>query len=259
MKIGLSSLFLVNKTFEDLRRAIKKFDVKYWEVVDEDALRLNKERVKILNELKSTSNIQYTVHAPFADANIASFNPAIRRLVLKQLENSLRYANLLEGKLWIFHPGMHTGLTPLHPGADLQISLQSIRYLLKKAGDLGIKIAIENMPGKSPCLSQQVAEFEQFYRELGNEPIGIALDVGHANTVGQVDLFLDSFMKKIVHVHVSDNDGSFDHHLPIGKGTINWKKIVATLTKNRFNGFVMIETLENPLADLKRFRELYSR
>lgn len=259
MKIGLSSLFLINKTFEALRRAIEKFDVKYWEVVDEDALRLNKARVKILNELKSTSNLQYTVHAPFADANIASFNPAVRRLVLKQLETSLHHAKLLDAKLWIFHPGMHTGLSPLHPGVDSQISLQSIRYLMKRAGDLGIKIAVENMPTKSPCLYQQVAEVEQFYRELGSESIGMVLDVGHANTVGQVDMFLAKFIKKIVHVHASDNDGSFDSHLPIGKGKINWERVLATLTRNRFDGFLMIETLENPLEDFKRLLGLYSR
>jgi len=259
MKIGLSSLFLINKTFEALRRAIEKFDVKYWEVVDEDALRLNKGRVKILNELKSTSHLQYTVHAPFADTNIASFNPAIRRLVLKQLENSLQHAKLLEAKLWVFHPGMHTGLTPLHPGMDLQISLQSTRYLMKRADDLGIKIAVENMPKKSPCLCQQVAELEQFYRELGSESIGMVLDVGHANTVGQVDLFLGKFIKKIVHVHASDNDGSFDAHLSIGKGKIHWGKVLGTLTKNRFDGFLMVETSETPLDDLKRLVALYSR
>lgn len=259
MKIGLSSLFLVNKSFEAFRRAIEKFDVEYWEVVDEDAFRLNKERVKILNELKSTSNLQYTVHAPFADVNIASFNPAVRRLVLKQLETSLQHARLLEAKLWVFHPGMHTGLSQLHPGGDLQISLQSIRYLMESAGELGIKIAVENMPGQSPCLLQRVAEFEQFYRELGSESIGMVLDVGHANTVGEVDGFLDKFMKKIVHVHASDNDGSFDSHLSMGKGTINWEKVVDALAKNRFDGFVMIETSENPLADLERFVELYSQ
>lgn len=225
MKIGLSSLFLINKTFEAFRMAIEQLNVKYWEVVDEDALRLNKVRVKILNELKSTYNLQYTVHAPFADANIASFNPAIRRLVLKQLENSLQNAELLEAKVWVFHPGMHTGLTPLHPGMDLQISLQSTRHLMKKADDLDVKIAVENMPAKSPCLCQQVTELEQFYRELGSDSLGMVLDVGHANTVGQVDLFLGTFIKKIVHIHASDNDGSFDHHLSIGKGKINWEKL----------------------------------
>lgn len=257
MKLGVSSLFLINKTFEALPKAIERSGVKNWEIVDEDALSLDAEKVKTLNELKSSFDLEYTVHAPFADTNIASFNQDILHLVLKRLENSLQNAHLLKAKKWIFHPGTHTGLSQLHPGEDVWINLQSIRYLSRKAENLGVEIAIENMPSQSPCLFQKVAELEQFYQELENSKVGLAFDIGHANTVGQVDEFIVKFMEKIVHIHVSDNNGAFDAHIPIGKGTINWKSLTETLTK--FNGFIIVETLENPIDDLKRLAKIYSK
>ncbi len=257
MKLGVSSLYLINKTFEALPKAIERSGVKNWEIVDEDAITIDAKKVKILNELKSSFDLEYTVHAPFADMNIASFNQDVLRLVLKRLENSLKNAYFLQAEKWIFHPGIHTGLSLLHLGEDARINLQSIRYLSRKAENLGVEIAIENMPSQSPCLFQKVAELEQFYKDLGNSEVGFAFDIGHANTVGQVDEFLAKFMDKIVHIHASDNNGSSDTHIPIGKGTIDWKSLAETLTKNKFNGFIVVETLESPIEDLKRLANIY--
>jgi len=258
MKFGLSSLYLINKPFRTLVNAIENSDVKYWEIADEDLTRLDNERIKLLNEIKSTRSLEYTVHAPFADTNIASFNQAVKQLVMKQLESSLRHAHLLESSLWIIHPGMHSGLTAIHPNEDFRINLKSLEYLAKKADDMGIKLAVENMPEPFPWLFKKVSEFEEFYRELGSEDIGIAFDAGHANTAGQIDDFLKHFANKIIHVHASDNDGTFDNHLPIGQGTINWKKIIDKLARNKFKGFIMVETLNDPMLDLKKLCSFYS-
>ena len=258
MQFGLSSIYLMNKPFKTLVNALEGSDVKYWEIADEDLTRLDNKRVKLLNEIKSTRNLQYTVHAPFADTNIASFNQPLKKLVMQQLERSLRNANLLESSVWVIHPGMHSGLTAIHPNEDLKINLKSLKYLAKKADDMGIKMAVENMPEPFPWLLKRASDFKEFYKELGSEEIGIAFDAGHANTAGQIDEILKYFTNKIIHVHASDNDGSFDDHLPIGQGTINWKKIVDKLARAKFNGFIMVETLENPIRDLEKLRSFYS-
>lgn len=256
MKIGLSSLYLINTGFKGLEKVIEKSHVNYWEIVDEDLVKLNVRRVNVLKELKASFNLEYSVHAPFADTNIASFNPAVKRLVLKQLEKSLDYADLLGSQLWVLHPGMRTGLAALHPGEDVKINLHSIRYLAKKAENLGISIAVENMPEPFPWLLKKVAEFEQLFQELSEGNVGIALDLGHANTAGQISAFFEGLSDQIIHIHVSDNDGTFDYHQPIGKGNIDWGKVVETLVKKRFKGFVIVETIDDPLSDLKKLSEL---
>ena len=56
----------------------------------------------------------------------------------------------------------------------------------------------------------------RFYRET-SLPVGIALDLGHANLEGQIEPFFKLLADKIVHIHASDNDGYDDQHLGIGK------------------------------------------
>jgi len=258
MKFGLSSLYLMNKPFKTLVNTLQESDVENWEIVDEDLTKLDNKRVKLLNEIKSTKNLRYTVHAPFADTNIASFNQPLRKLVMKQLERSLSNAYLLESLVWVIHPGMHSGLTAIHPNEDAKINLASLKYLAKKADDTGVKITVENMPDPFPWLFKKASDFKEFYSELGSEDIGIAFDAGHANTVGQIDDFLKYSKDKIIHVHASDNDGSFDDHLQIGQGTINWRKIVDKLAEAKFKGFVMVETIENPIRDLEKLQSFYS-
>lgn len=259
MKLGLSSLYLINQSFRTLVHAIEHSGVKYWEICDEDYLALNMKRIQILNELKASFGLEYVVHAPFGDLNIASLNPFFRRFMLKRLTRSLNFARLLGVRLWVFHPGAHSGLSILHPGKDLKVNLASVRNLLSIADDLGVSLSIENMPEPSTMILKRVKDFEEFYREMGEENIRIAFDVGHANTVGQVQGFLDRWGDKIMHVHVHDNCGALDEHLPIGKGTIDWSSLVSFLKKGQFRGLVMVETLESPLESFRKMENLYSK
>jgi len=48
--------------------------------------------------------------------------------------------------------------------------------------------------------------------------------VGHANTNARVDEFLDKCLDKVVHVHLYDNYGKKDGHLPAGQGTVDLEK-----------------------------------
>jgi sugar phosphate isomerase/epimerase len=258
MKIGFSSLYLANQPFSTLVHAIEHSAVKYWELSDEDCLAFNMKRVQVLNELKASFGLEYVVHAPWGDLNIASLNPCFRRFMLKRLIRSLNFASLLGARLWIFHPGAHSGLSILHPGKDLEVHLASIRDLLRIADDLGISISIENMPEPSTMILKRVEDFEEFYREMAGEKVGIAFDVGHANTVGQIHGFLDRLRDKIVHIHVHDNHGLMDEHLPIGKGTVDWFSVVSFLRKEHFDGLIMVETLENPLESFQKMKALYS-
>jgi len=54
--------------------------------------------------------------------------------------------------------------------------------------------------------------------------------------------FLEAFRDRLVHVHVSDNFGKReDLHLPLGAGTIPWKKIISRLKKSGYDGTITLE------------------
>jgi sugar phosphate isomerase/epimerase len=237
---------------------IQKSNVKYWELVDENQIKINKQRGKILDELRTSFNLEYVVHSPFADLNIAALNPHIRKISLKIIEKSFYYSTLVGAKLCVFHPGFHGALSNLNPGRDHRLNLEAIMELSEFAEEYGIQIAVENMPGKMFALLSKVEDFELFFGTLGSE-VGLALDVGHANTVKQLDQFLLKFGDRIVHVHAHDNDGDFDSHRGIGKGSVNWVRAIQMLKEKNFDKYIMIESLEDPYLGLKYLNELINK
>lgn len=254
MKVGLSTLYL---TTEPFKKAVKTFEnlsgeCKIWEIVDECKLRLNKLKVQTLKELGKSFPFEYTVHSPFCDINIASINPQIRKIALKIIKRSMSFAGELEAKMYIFHPGFYD---PFNLKITEKLNLQSIKTLTKYAEDLSLPIALENLPKELRSLTK-VEDFEKFFDKIDENKLWIALDVGHAYTVKQLNTFLERFKDRIKHIHLHNNNGSDDLHLGLDEGNIDWKSVVKRLKENGFNGFVIVEATSKPFEsylELKHF------
>jgi sugar phosphate isomerase/epimerase len=62
-----------------------------------------------------------------------------------------------------------------------------------------------------------------------------------------------------MHVHLSENDGSRDQHLPLGampKGDIDWPARVARLKASGYDGTISLEVFAPERAYLLQSREL---
>jgi len=69
----------------------------------------------------------------------------------------------------------------------------------------------------------------------------LTFDIGHANTIGEIKDFTKLLDKFIVNVHLHDNDGRVDEHLPIGKGSIDFVRLFKTMKDWRNNKPLIIE------------------
>jgi sugar phosphate isomerase/epimerase len=195
------------------------------------------------------------VHAPFADINIASPSPTMLNASLKRLTKSLYHAHALNAKLWVFHPGARTGISQFYPGAEWKQNVQSIQELYDEAEQLGVNIAVENLPAKYWFLMSRPEDFSKFYKETGL-PIGIVLDIGHSNLESQTAPFFEKLADKIVHIHASDNKGVDDDHFGIGYGTIDYSIIAKNLKKIGYNQRVIVESCDHVPESLKKLKEL---
>lgn len=69
-------------------------------------------------------------------------------------------------------------------------------------------------------------------RGVDDPRLGLCLDVGHANTVVSKTPpadWLAPMLPDLRHVHLHDNHGALDEHLPLGTGTIDFAPILAAL------------------------------
>jgi len=256
-EIGLSMLFCLGEPFPSLLKHLREVDVRHVEIVDESSHALNSRRIKRLKKVAETHDLDFVVHAPFAGINIAVPSPVLRRTILKRLEKSIIYAGQLDCRLWLFHPGLQTGVSHFYPGRDWQVNLDSVRTLLKISRKEGVEIAIENVPEPFPFVMKNVQDFSRFYDEL-NDDIGIVLDVAHANLNHQIQDFVRQFPEKIVHMHVSDNDGAHDLHLGIGYGNIDWESVAKEIKKIKYGNVIMLESTEYVEESLQTLRKLFT-
>ncbi len=254
-KIGLSMLYCLGEPFKKMTEHLLKTETAYIEIIDDGFHTLTKQRVSILKDIGESYGLKYSVHAPFADVNIASPSKPILKAMLKRLEKSIAYSSDLDGYVWVFHPGLKTGVSMFYPGIDWLQNTKTARLLSKIASDYGVKIAIENVPEPYPFLMKSVEDFTKFYEEV-NEDIGLAFDVGHANLNGQIERFLMVFRDKIVHIHAHDNYEESDQHLGIGHGTIDWQKVAKTLKRLSYDKSVIIESVEHVAESIRKLKQL---
>jgi sugar phosphate isomerase/epimerase len=252
-KLGLSMLYCLGESFKRMTFEIPKAGTAYVEIVDDGLHVLNKKRTAMLNEIGRSCGIKYTVHAPFAGINIALPSKPLLHATMKRLKESIVNASAIDCQMWVFHPGMKTGISMFYPGADWVRNLEGVRLLTRFADDLHVKISIENV--MNPFVLKSVQEFKRFYKEV-DEDIGLALDTGHANLIGQLGSFLTEFPDKIVHIHAHDNLGKEDQHLGIGYGNIDWNMVSALLKKAGYDKVVVVESGERVEASVQKLKQL---
>ncbi|KPK87332.1 MAG: hypothetical protein AMJ94_17230, partial [Deltaproteobacteria bacterium SM23_61] len=162
----------------------------------------------------------------------------IREAALTEMRWTLEVFSELGASKVSVHPDRSIPFA-LNSKAVLERNMESLKRMEKMAKPLGIQILVENM-------DRFFNTTEQIREVLERMPgLGFHLDVGHANLnveKNRTEEFLDSFRDRLVHVHVSDNFGKKeDLHLPLGAGTIPWKKIISRLKKSGYDGTITLE------------------
>lgn len=256
IEIGLSMLFCLSEPFTSLLKHVENANVHYIELMDEGLHTLDGKRVEKLKEIAKMHNIEFMVHSPFADINIATPSPVLQKTILKRLEKSMLHARQLQSRLWIFHPGLKTAVTHFYPGSDWQLNMDFVRKLRKVAERHEVNIAIENGSEPFPFVLKSVEDFSRFYDELNNG-LNLTLDLGHANLNQQIQTFINTFADKIVHVHACDNKGDYDSHSGIGYGTVDWTSIAKALKRINYSGTVMLESTKHVKESLRRLRKIF--
>lgn len=261
MRVGLSMLFSLNKPLKLALKSVSQFDIEHLEIVDEGIHELNNKKMEIIKRFVGERGLSLSVHAPFADINIASTSSSIRGAIMRRLKRSMKFSAMLDSEYWIFHPGVRSAISDIVPGLDWKINLDSVRDLLKEAKRHGIKIAIENTPKTFPFLIKNIEDFERFYEQLEDDglELGMALDVGHANICGQLNDMIKIFHRKIVHAHLHDNCGDRDTHLGIGFGNINWQKLLGDLMSVGYKGALVVESISNVRESISLLRNLIGK
>ncbi len=254
-KVGVSMLYCLGEPFNRMVKRLGTMNTNYIEILDDGTHELDKKRIALLKQAAKSYNLIYSLHAPFADVNIASPIKPLLNASLKRLTQSLANANALDAKMWVFHPGQRTGIGQFYPGADFKQMCQSIQQLYAQAEEYGLNISLENLPAKYWFLMNTPQEFQKMYKET-NLPIGITMDLGHANLEEQIQPFFTQLADKIVHIHASNNDGSDDQHFGVEDGNIDYNWLAETLSRIGYDKTVVVESMHKVPQSIQKLKQL---
>jgi len=140
--------------------------------------------------------------------------------------------------------GIHPGRTSSSKGEVKEtraILIEALRELVEKADSRGIVLALENMEQRPREVVTTSSDLKILIEEMKSPRLVGLVDIAHANTVTDPAIFLNECLSILGHIHISDNNGSAPTHLPLGKETIDFRKVFQALIEEEYSGKVIIE------------------
>jgi sugar phosphate isomerase/epimerase len=175
----------------------------------------------------AATGVRPTVHAPFFDLNPGALDPLIRQVTFQRLSQALSVAGQLHARLVVVHPGVDKWRYPNLDQAWLSQAMAFFPPLIEQAAACDCRLALENIYEESPATLIQLVE------GIGSEWFGHCFDAGHWHLFGRQPMagWLDALGEKLFHLHLHDNHGRSDEHLPVGEGTIDFSPLQEKLRR----------------------------
>lgn len=208
----------------------------------------------IVNTLNSRC-MSVICHLP-TFVSTADLTDSIRQASVQEMFHSLEVAAELGARKVVLHPGHIGGLGSYVIETALAHANDSLAAIIDRAQTLGLCVCLENMFPRCRAF----VEPDDFVEIMQRFPdLKLTLDTGHAN-IGtkngrRILEFIKKFGHRIGHLHVSDNFGKRDDHIPLGSGAIDFKTIVRAIKHCGYDDTATLEIFSEDRRALKQSRE----
>ena len=116
-----------------------------------------------------------------------------------------------------------------------------INDICEQCQRLGVGIVLENM--LPHLFFGNMRDMLWIIGAIESPVVGTCLDTGHAFLSGDIYRVLYKLSGHLQFLHVNDNLGRDDDHLPPGKGKMDWKQLLHELNEIDFEGALILELM----------------
>ena len=172
----------------------------------------------------------YPIHNP---------SPVVRQAALDELRRCIDVASILGATLCTTH--FRGWPSFLAENAGYEYYRQMYDILVRHGVSQGVNVAMEN----SSDNRHQLKYFREIYHRVPS--LKLLYDIGHGNVNTAKSMtrdFLFALADRLAHVHISDNDGKDDLHLPFGaprRDGIDLGHELRGLRSFRYDGTITVE------------------
>jgi len=193
-----------------------------------------------------------TIHAPFNDLNPGAGDPRILEVTRCRLLQTLDIAERTGASLIVCHPGYEHWRYAGNIDLWLDSCLAFWPELLERAEQIDCDIALENV------FDTHYLALQRLLSTLNHPRLGHCFDIGHWFLFSELSIpeWLDAMGPFLKHLHLHDNTGKSDAHLPVGEGKIDFERFFSELQRRGLSPSMTLEA-HNP-KHLKRSRTAVS-
>jgi sugar phosphate isomerase/epimerase len=166
----------------------------------------------------------------------------IQSATVSEIIDDLKFLAQVEAQKVTLHLGVSNPRHMFSLDQEKILWVQAMESLVPVAEGHGIQILLEHFTCSQDAISLLETLFDRF------PSLGFHLDVGHANLAqseNATPLLLEKFGDRLAHVHLSDNVGGDDLHLPLYCGKIDWENVIEQLKKVNYDDTITLEVFTN--------------
>ncbi|MBO4367424.1 MAG: sugar phosphate isomerase/epimerase [Clostridia bacterium] len=189
-------------------------------------------------------------HAPYS--SWTPFSEEMNAFLLRSFEMCLAACRYLDCPYLVIHPACMHYEHRLDPAFEWELNMSRYSSLIPAAKKTGVRILLENMfsscNGKlieTACADMHDAcrYIDELNEKAGEELFGFCYDSGHAAVLGKDQgIAIHTLGKRLLALHLHDNDGAHDSHRFPFFGVIDWDMVLRSLKEIGYTGTVNFET-----------------
>lgn len=209
-----------------------------------------------IRESFGAKGLSITIHGPYLEINPGAADEDMRLKTVERYRKVFKAASYLKPINIVLHAGYHP--RKYHGDASLWLaqSMKTWPEFVAEAERLGVTIAVENIFERSPETLVTLVE------TIDSPNLRLCLDSGHLSAFarGDMDEWVSALGPYLAEVHLHDNTGNADEHLPIGEGSIDFGRLITLIEKYAPDPVYTIEphgegAIERGVEAITRFLE----
>ncbi len=204
-------------------------------------------------EVLHRHHLTVTLHAPFVDLSAGSTDAAIRAVTRRRFEEILRLVPLFTPRTVVAHAGYDWQRYEYFRETWMDNSAAFWTEVAERLNRAGSRLMLENVYEQHP------GEIRELFERLQPFGVGLCLDCGHLTAFGRAPIaeWLEVLGPFIGQLHLHDNHGKKDDHLPLGQGVIDFPRLFDYLRTEQRRPVMTLEIhqaggLRASLAHLER-------
>lgn len=170
----------------------------------------------------------------------ASPVPRLRAAAIEEVISTFPHFATVGATLVNVHPDPGWRTVGIGTEQALAWNVAAFARLAQEATTHGLRLMVENLPNVYESVDAMRALLD------AHPSISFHLDLGHAQVRGnRTPDYLTAFADRLAHVHLSDNSGRSDDHLPLGTGRIDWKRLIRMLKRTGYDATITLEVFSD--------------